>query len=105
MTETIATSEQALAAEERFLEELRQRVGWQVSEAARQRARERVAEPIDVLDADALGRLVRAHPEAPRAAEWRCFLAELRYLAADDGRLPASLERLVRVVLADLLEP
>jgi hypothetical protein len=92
------------AAEVRFLEDLRRRVAWQADEAARLRLRaRRPAAPVDLLDANALELLVHAHPEAPRAAEWRAFLAELRYLADDRGRLPAALERLVRVVLADLL--
>ena len=93
----------AAAAEARFLEELRNRVSWQAAAAARQRVAA-PAEPVDVLDAGALERLVQAHPDAPRADEWRAFLVELRYLADDQGRLPATLERLVRVVLADLLE-
>lgn len=93
----------AEAAEARFLADLRRRVAWQAEEAARQRVAVPV-EPLDLLDARALEALVHAHPEAERAAEWRAFLAELRYLADDHGRLPATLERLVRIVLADLLE-
>jgi hypothetical protein len=94
----------AAEAEVRFLEELRSRVAWQAEEAARLRLRAGTPAPsVDLLDANALELLVHAHPEAPRAAEWRAFLAELRYLADDRGRLPATLERLIRVVLADLL--
>jgi hypothetical protein len=93
----------AAAAEARFLDELRRRVSWQAEAAAQQRDAV-PAEPLDLLDAGELERLVQAHPDAERAAEWRAFLAELRYLADDQGRLPATLERLVRVVLADLLE-
>jgi len=88
--------------EQRFLERLRERVAWQAEQAELQRTRQR--ETIDVLDAGTLERLVRGRPDAARNAEWRAFLAELRYLADDQGRLPAPLERLVRVVLADLLE-
>ena len=100
---TAAAPVDAAAAEARFLEELRRRVAWQAEEAARQRVVV-PREPVDPLDAEALERLVQAHPNADRAAEWRSFLAELRYLADDQGRLPETLERLVRVVLADLLE-
>ncbi|HZQ80457.1 MAG TPA: hypothetical protein VFB25_00620 [Gaiellaceae bacterium] len=88
--------------EQRFLEQLRRRVAWQAEQAEQQRSRQR--QEIDVLDADTLDRLIRARPDAARNAEWCAFLGELRYLADDAGRLPQSLERLVRVVLADLLE-
>jgi hypothetical protein len=89
-------------AEERFLSDLRARVAWQAEEAARQRAA--VAPPeIDVRDLAALHRLVADHPRAARHAEWRAFLGELETLTDSDGRLPATLERLVRVVLAELL--
>lgn len=102
---TAAVPESAAAAEERFLAELRERVAWQADVAAR--LREEAAAPppeVDALDANALARLIDAHPDSTRHAEWSVFLGELRYLAGDDGRLPASLERLVRVVLGDLLE-
>jgi hypothetical protein len=99
----VALPADAEAAEARFLDELRRRVAWQAEEASRQRVAV-PATPLDLLDAGTLERLVEAHPEAGRAAEWRAFLVELRYLADDQGRLPATLERLVRVVLADLLE-
>lgn len=99
----VAVPRDAEAAEARFLEELRRRVAWQAEEASRQRVAV-PREPLDLLDAGALERLVQAHPDAPRADEWRAFLVELRYLADDQGRLPATLERLVRVVFADLLE-
>jgi hypothetical protein len=101
---TAHTPPDAAAAEERFLADLRERVAWQAEEAARLRAQERPVAALDPLDADALERLVHAHPHALRNAEWRCFLADLRFLVDADGRLPASLERLVRVVFADLLE-
>lgn len=106
MTAVRQVPDEAVAAEQRFLDDLRGRVAWQSEMAARLRTGSAGrTEPIDVLDADVLERLIAAHPEAPRNAEWRCFLAELRFLAGDDGRLPSSLERLVRAVLADLLEP
>src|SRR5581483_1948419 len=98
-TEVIAEAE---FTEQRFLEQLRRRVAWQAEQAEQQRSRQR--QEIDVLDADTLDRLIRARPDAARNAEWCAFLGELRYLADDAGRLPQSLERLVRVVLADLLE-
>jgi hypothetical protein len=93
---------QAALAEERYLASVRRRVGWQAGRAEQLRAAERAPE-LDVLDVAALRRLVDAHPEAPRAAEWRAFLAELAELADTRGRLPEVLERLVRVVLAELL--
>jgi hypothetical protein len=95
--------EDAVAAEQRFLEQVRQRVAWQAEAASRLRGGppERV---LDVLDLATLTRLVEAHADAPRGAEWRLFLDELAFLADASGRLPATLERLVRVVLADVLE-
>jgi hypothetical protein len=94
--------EDAVAAELRFLEEVRARVAWQADAASRLRGT--IAEPLDVLDVAALERLVAANADAPRAAEWLSFLDELAFLAEPGGRLPATLERLVRVVFADLLE-
>ena len=96
----------ATLAEARFLEDLRRRVSWQADAAdvLRARASRVEREAVDPLDALALERLVAARPHAPRAREWRAFLIELRELADEEGRLPASLERLVRVVLNDLLQ-
>jgi hypothetical protein len=97
-----AALDPATQAEERFLAELRQRVAWQSERAAALRAA--AADPVaDLRDLAALWRLVESRPDAPRAAEWRSFLIELRDLADESGRLPEFLERLVRVVLADLL--
>ena len=59
---------------------------------------------VDPLQLSDLFRLVESRPHAPRAPEWRAFLAELQFLADADGRLPSWLERLVRVVLTDLLD-
>lgn len=103
--DAVVVPEDAAAAEERFLAELRQRVAWQAEEAERQRGTPVRSSHVDVLEAATLDRLVSANPDAPRAAEWRSFLGELRYLTDDQGRLPAQLERLVRVVFAELLEP
>jgi hypothetical protein len=94
----------AALAERQFLDALRSRVAWQADAAARLRATQPQPEPaLDVLDVWTLGSLVDAHPDSPRAAEWAAFLAELCFLVESDGRLPASLERLVRVVFSDLL--
>lgn len=95
--------EDAVSAELRFLEEVRARVAWQAEKAAR--LREPASVPaLDVLDVAVLERLVAAAPDAPRAGEWRLFVAELREVASPTGRLPENLERLVRVVLGDLLD-
>lgn len=104
MTE-LATPDAAAVAEERFLAELRDRVAWQAHQAAVQRtqASPPPAEPVDVLDVLELMGIVERNSDEPRAAEWRAFLEELSFLADEGGRLPAALERLVRVVLADLL--
>jgi hypothetical protein len=106
MTAAPTAAEPATLVELRYLDELRRRVSWHAdaADALRARARERSHEPVDVLDAAALERLVADRPHAPRAHEWRAFLGELRFLADTSGRLPANLERLVRVVLADLLD-
>jgi hypothetical protein len=94
----------AAAAEERFLEAIRARIAWQVEQAGRLRAVERQpGAALDVLDVAALAWLVEQRPEAQRAPEWRAFIGELHELADEDGRLPDALERLVRVVFAELL--
>jgi hypothetical protein len=101
----VSTPEDAVAAEQRFLEELRQRVAWQAEKVARLRAEELTAPAaFDVLDFAALERLVASQPGARRAAEWRIFLEELRFLTDAGGRLPELVDRLVRVVFAELLE-
>lgn len=99
--------DEAVAAEERFLVIVRRRVAWQAEAAARLRGHAVAAQgpSVDVLQLATLERLVAARAELPRAAEWRAFLDELEFLVDQDGRLPDSLERLVRVVLAELLEP
>jgi hypothetical protein len=89
--------------QERFLASLRDRVAWQARQAERIRNAVPTATRLDVLQIDELRRLVDAEGDRPRTREWQSFLAELDVLADDDGRLPAQLERLVRVVLADLL--
>lgn len=90
--------------EERFLAELRDRVAWPAAQAARIRAEGApVATRIDVLEMATLRAIVDANGGRPRAREWRSFLTELEVLADTSGRLPGQLERLVRVVLADLL--
>jgi hypothetical protein len=93
------------ALEERFLAELRRRVAWQSEAAARMR--EGLGAPaatkVDVLDLFVLRRLVDGRPDAPRHREWSAFLDELEELAEPGRRLPATLEGLVTVVLADLL--
>jgi hypothetical protein len=100
--EASAAPDTAALVEERFLAELRARVAWQSDRAAALRAA--VADPVpDPRDLGSLWRLVESRPDAPRAAEWRAFLIELRDLADERGRLPEYLERLVGVVLADLL--
>jgi hypothetical protein len=91
--------------EERFLAQLRRRVAWQAEQASRQRA-ESVADHAsahDPLDPNALRALIETRPDDPRAPEWRAFLNELDILIEDDGRLPAMVEGLVRLVFADLL--
>lgn len=93
---------QAAQAELRFLESIRRRVAWQVEQAVRLRSADDDA-PLDLLDIGSLWQLVEAHPHEPRAREWRAFLAELREIADDDGRLPDFLERLVSVVFGELL--
>jgi hypothetical protein len=94
----------AALAETRFLDGVRRRVAWQADQAARLRALPRQpAAPLDVLDLNALCRLVAAVPAGPRTPEWTAFLEELCELAEPDGRLPEILERLVRVVFAELL--
>jgi hypothetical protein len=94
--------EDAVAAELRFLEEVRARVAWQADAASRLRGS--TAQPLDVLDVASLERLVAGNTDSPRCAEWLSFLDELAFLAEPGGRLPVTLERLVRVVFADLLE-
>ena len=89
--------------EDRFLDEIRRRVAWQASAAARLRERPVEAGPVDPLDLAALQRLVAARPEARRHREWTAFLAELAELTDSDGRLPENLQGLVTVVLAELL--
>lgn len=99
-----AAAELAALAEKRFLDTVRRRVAWQAGEAARQRAvRLDQAPAPDLLDVAVLARLLETRPDAPRAAEWRVFVAELQEIADAEGRLPAVIERLVRFVLADLL--
>jgi hypothetical protein len=89
--------------QERFLAGLRERVAWQAEVAARLRAEAAAApRPHDVLDLEVLHRLVD-EAGGPRRAEWRAFLAELDILGDRQGRLPPQLERLVRVVLGELL--
>jgi hypothetical protein len=101
----VSTPEDAVAAEQRFLEELRRRVAWQAEAVARLRAEQPPAPaPFDPLDFAALEGLVAANSAAPRAQEWQLFLEELEILVEADGRLPQLVERLVRVVFAELLE-
>jgi hypothetical protein len=90
----------------RYLDELRRRVAWQADAAAVLRARAARAPraPVDPLALPDLFRIVESRPHAARAPEWRSFLAELQFLGDAEGRLPSSLERLVRVVFADLLD-
>jgi hypothetical protein len=92
-------------AEQRFLESLRRRVTWQSEEAERQRAAAIAAYPAqhDPLDPAALAALIETRPDDVRAPERRAFLAEMEVLIEEDGRLPSSLEGLVRLVFADLL--
>jgi hypothetical protein len=97
-----STPEDVVTAEQRYLDVLRRRVAWQSEAAARLRGGH-VGTPPDVLELATLRRLVAAAQDAPRAEEWRAFLGELSELA-EDGRLPETLERLVRVVFAELLE-
>ena len=95
---------QAALAEARFLDSVRRRVAWQAEQAARLRALPRAPRtPLDLLDVAVLERLVAEHPTAPRAAEWRAFVGELRELAGADGRLPEIVDRLVAVVFDELL--
>lgn len=97
-------AQQAALAEERFLASVRRRVAWQAEEAARLRALP--APPIgtfDVLDVGSLDRLLAGHTPGPRTAEWTAFLTELHDVSDDEGRLPEIVERLVRVVFAELL--
>jgi hypothetical protein len=103
MTETLALD--PALAEERFLESLRRRVSWQAEQAARQRAHAVASRPValDPLDPAALAALIETRPDDVRAPEWRAFLAELDVLIEADGRLPASIEGLVRLVFTDLL--
>ena len=90
--------------QERFLAELRARVGWQAAVAAERRAVERAQPPSrDLRDPHVLARLVDEHADNPRAAEWRALIAELEPIVESDGRLPAMLDRLVSVVFADVL--
>jgi hypothetical protein len=104
--EDVPRFDAAKLAELRYLDELRRRVAWQADAAALLRTRAARHAPllVDPLELSDLFRLVESRPHAPRAREWRAFLAELQFLADADGRLPAWLERLVRVVLADLLD-
>jgi hypothetical protein len=89
--------------QERFLTSLRDRVAWQARQAERIRNVPPPSPRLDVLQIDQLRALVDAEAERPRTREWQAFLAELDVLTDDAGRLPAQLERLIRVVLADLL--
>jgi hypothetical protein len=101
MSETFSVD----AAEERYLAELRRRVAWQSEAAARERA-QAAAQHVqlrDPLDPVALAALVEAHPDDIRTPERRAFLAELEILIEEDGRLPESVEGLIRLVFADLL--
>jgi hypothetical protein len=93
---------QAELAEQRFLQGVRDRVAWQAERAAALRA---VGAPaaLDLRDLAQLWALVASRPEDPRSLEWRAFLVELRELTDESGHLPEELERLVRVVLSDLL--
>lgn len=88
--------------QERFLASLRDRVAWQAREAERRRALAAPA-PVDVRDIASLRSLVAGNRGHVRAREWDAFLDELEVLTDDAGMLPAQLESLVRVVLADLL--
>lgn len=91
-------------SEERFLAALRERVAWQSRAAERRRAEELVRpQPVDVLNVAELIELVERDRTARRYDEWRAFLDELAELTESGGRLPAMLERLVRVVFAELL--
>ena len=94
------------AVEERFLETLRRRVSWQADTASRLRGGVETAAPeppLDLLDVSVVALLVESRPGDPRAAEWQDFVADLRVLAGDDGRLHEDYECLVRAVLGDLL--
>lgn len=103
MDAPLTTTVDADELQERFLTSLRDRVAWQARQAERIRNAVPAAMRLDVLQIDELRRLVDAEGDRPRTREWQSFLSELDVLADDAGRLPAQLERLVRVVLADLL--
>jgi hypothetical protein len=92
--ETDVAEGQALAA-------LRRRVRWQAGLAERQRAGLSV-EPIDYLDPGALARRIAEFSDARRRREWSAFLVEMRAWCSDRGRLPATLEPLMRAVFAEL---
>ena len=103
MSEQISVMLDAEELQQRFLDDLRERVAWQSRVADERRAAERARPPaIDVLDIATLRRLVESHPDSPRNAEWRVLLCELEPIA-ETGRLPEMLERLVTVVFAELL--
>ena len=101
---TDAPQTELAEAEARFLDGLRGRVAWQAERAAELRREAAVQHyTFDVLDPKSLAALVATRPDDVRGPEWRAFLAELDDLIEDDGRLPASLEGLVRLVFAELL--
>jgi hypothetical protein len=103
MTDAVALHP-AAQAEARFLEQLRRRVSWQAEQAGRLRT-DAVAGHVlhDPLDPVALAALIETRPADVRAPERRAFLAELEVLIEEDGRLPAMVEGLVRLVFSDLL--
>jgi hypothetical protein len=103
MTDVVAL-DPAACAESQFLEQLRRRVSWQAEQAARQRT-DAVADYVvhDPLDPVALAALIETRPDDVRAPERRAFLAELDVLIEEDGRLPVTVEGLVRLVFSDLL--
>jgi hypothetical protein len=101
VTETLVS--EAAALEEQFLADLRRRVSWQAERAASERARAVTQVPRDPLDPVALAALIETRPDDVRAPERRAFLAELDVLIEEDGRLPANIEGLIRLVFSDLL--
>jgi hypothetical protein len=94
---------QDAAAEERYVAELRRRIGSQTESAGSEEAGE--AAPTLELTVDELARVVEgAAEERPeRVSEWRWYVDYLRGRAAADGRIPREYRLLLRLVFGGLV--
>ena len=103
---------EALAAERRYLDELRRRIAWQAEAAHARDEREAAVAPVrdappprsapTLWELEALARRHAAeYPEC--AEEWSSTLYALRPYAEPDGRLPAELRPVVEAAFGALL--